>query len=151
MVVQPSSSPHATDLPARAVPVKVAQPDLNHPQPVPDCLEIRWTGEPLNGWGYAVANQAPGDPRMYFESQVEHNSDTGEWTGRMVLGPGGQNVGTTYQIYVISGGKDLLTYLSNTRLEQGATWWSGLGFPPGFQSVAHFAVVRNADVSEACA
>jgi hypothetical protein len=127
--------------------VSPAQGDLS---PVPGCLDVVFDAVAPSGYGFAVASQAAGDDRSYFQGHVPQDPATGRWSARMALGRPGAGMGVTYQISIVLVSSSLLSYLANMRADVTITVWSSLLNPPGSVPAAHFTVTRNNDAAMNC-
>jgi hypothetical protein len=117
---------------------------------VPGCLNVKFRGTPPAGYGFAVAHHPANDVRTYFEGAVQQDPGSGEWSGTLVLGTTTSGMSSTYEISIVAIPLPSLQYLTQSRPEQDATWWSGTTNPPDSLPVSHFNVTRSTNPSVTC-
>lgn len=99
----------------------------------PCTFEVHGTGTPPSGKSLAVANRKSNE-RFYFESSVK--VEQGEWSAEIGLGTSKTKPGTRFHLSVVLMDAVWEQYLAGVTDEEGATYWSSEGLPPGGKVVA---------------
>jgi hypothetical protein len=148
VVVVTRETVHVTPPVPTAATVTVVAPDVT--KQVTGCFVVKFVGTPPPDYGFAVATNTDTDARLYYEGIVKQTAKENEWAAQITVGSETEGLGATFHVFVVAIEKRWIDYLSGTRFDEGATWWTSMSTPPGSIVAARFDVRRENSPSMAC-
>ena len=80
---------------------------------------------------------------LTLDGEVVKDASTQEWTSRLTLGDTNAGMSLLYHVKIVLLDTELADYLTHSRPEANATWWTSETLPPKARTVSAFDLRRD--------